>query len=180
MNTVTQATVSTIVESAREEAASAAARNYGAERNYAKVLNEHFDTLSVAWFTVEHNAKGAEAELVHAEKRAYFKALNDKHPDGKYPNTSVPWARVRKYAQEELELAFGTGDSDSATDTETEGSGNARHTRSLTLRLTEDVSSCYKACKRAERDGVIQAKESQVMIHLASALNALGIDISQL
>jgi hypothetical protein len=180
MNTITQATVSINVEAARNEAASAAARNYGAERDYAKVLNEAFAGLTIAWFEIEHNAKGAEAELVHAEKRAYFKALNDKHPDGKYPNTSVPWARVRKYAQEELELAFGTGDSDSATDTETEGSGNARHTRSLTLRLTEDVSSCYKACKRAERDGVIQAKESQVMIHLASALNALGIDISQL
>jgi hypothetical protein len=180
MNTITQATVSINVEAARNEAASAAARNYGAERDYAKVLNEAFAGLTIAWFEIEHNAKGAEAELVHAEKRAYFKALNDKHPDGKYPNTSVPWARVRKYAQEELELAFGTGDSDSATDTETEGSGNARHTRSLTLRLTEDLSGCYKACKRAERDGVIQTKEAQVLIHIASALNALGIDISQL
>lgn len=180
MNTVTQATVSVNVEAAREEAASAAARNYGAERNYAKVLNEAFAGLTIAWFEVEHNAKGAEAELVHAEKRAYFKALNDKHPDGKYPNTSVPWARVRKYAQEELNLAFGSADSDSDSDTETEGSDNARHTRSLTLRYTEELSACYKAGKRAERDGIIQTKEAQALTHIASALGALGIDISQL
>ena len=181
LNTITQA-VSSIVASAREEAASAAARNYGAERDYAKVLNDHFATLSVAWFTVEHNAKGAEAELVHAEKRAYFKALNDKHPDGKYPNTSVPWARVRKYAQEELELAFGTGDSDSDTDsdTEAEGSDKARHTKSLTLRYVDELTTLFKAGKRAERDGLIQTKEAQALTHIASALGALGIDISQL
>jgi hypothetical protein len=174
------AAVSSIVAEAREQAAEAAGRSYGAEREYAKALNEHFDTLSVAWFTIEHNAKGAEAEMVHAEKRAYFKALNDKHPTGKYPNPSVPFARVRKYAQEELELAFGGAEAEGATDTEAEGSGNARHTRSLTLRLTEDLSGCYKAGKRAERDGLIQTKEAEALVHIASALGALGIDISQL
>jgi hypothetical protein len=172
------AAVSNIVASAREEAASAAARNYGAERNYAKVLNEHFETLSVAWFTVEHNAKGAEAELVHAEKRAYFKALNDKHPDGKYPNTSVPWARVRKYAQEELDVAFGT--EEAASDTEAEGSDKARHTKSLTLRYVDELTTLYKAGKRAERDGIIQTKEAEALVHIASGLGALGIDIAQL
>jgi len=170
--------VSSIVAEAREQAAEAAGRSYGAEREYAKALNEHFDTLSVAWFTIEHNAKGAEAELVHAEKRAYFKALNDKHPTGKYPNPSVPFARVRKYAQEELAIAFGTDEAEA--DTEAEGSGNARHTRSLTLRLTEDLSGCYKAGKRAERDGLIQTKEAEALVHIASALGALGIDIAQL
>jgi hypothetical protein len=172
------AAVSSIVAVAREQAAEAAGRSYGAEREYAKALNEHFDTLSVAWFTIEHNAKGAEAELVHAEKRAYFKALNDKHPTGKYPNPSVPFARVRKYAQEELAIAFGTDEAEA--DTEAEGSGNARHTRSLTLRLTEDLSGCYKAGKRAERDGLIQTKEAEALVHIASALGALGIDIAQL
>jgi hypothetical protein len=177
-NTITQSVVSVNVSVAREQAAEAAGRSYGAEREYAKVLNEHFAGLTVAWFEIEHNAKGAEAEQVHAEKRAYFKALNEKHPTGKYPNPSVPFARVRKYAQEELALAFGSAEADS--DTEAEGSGNARHTRSLTLRLTEDLSGCYKAGKRAERDGVIQSKEAEALVHIASALAALGLDISQL
>lgn len=179
-NTITQSVVSVNVSAAREQAAEAAGRSYGAEREYAKVLNEHFAGLSVAWFEIEHNAKGAEAELVHSEKRAYFKALNEKHPLGKYPNPSVPFARVRKYAQEELKLAFGSAEGDTDTDTEAEGSGNARHTRSLTLRLTEELSGCYKAGKRAERDGLIQSKEAQALVHIASALGALGIDIAQL
>lgn len=178
-NTITQSVVSVNVSAAREQAAEAAGRSYGAEREYAKVLNEHFAGLSVAWFEIEHNAKGAEAELVHSEKRAYFKALNEKHPTGKYPNPSVPFARVRKYAAEELKAAFET-EGDTASDTEAEGSGNARHTRSLTLRLTEDLSGCYKAGKRAERDGLIQSKEAEALVHIASALAALGLDISQL
>jgi hypothetical protein len=174
------AAVSSIVAEAREQAAEAAGRSYGAEREYAKALNEHFDTLSVAWFTIEHNAKGAEAELVHAEKRAYFKALNDKHPTGKYPNPSVPFARVRKYAQEELAIAFGTNEAEADSDTETEGSGNARHTKSLTLRYVDELTTLYKAGKRAERDGLIQTKEAEALVHIASALGALGIDIAQL
>ena len=100
--------VSNLVAAAREQAAEAAGRSYGAEREYAKALNDEFGGLSVAWFTVEHNDKGAEANIVHSEKALYFKALHAKHPAGKYPNPSVPWARVRKYAQEELKAAFDT------------------------------------------------------------------------
>lgn len=180
MNTITQSVVSVNVVAAREEAAGAAVRGYGAIREYSVTLNEAFEGLSVAWFTIEHTAKGAEAELIHAEKRAFFKALNEKHPSGKYPNPSTIWARVRKAGQEELAIAFGSAEAEGAADTEADGSGNARHTRSLTLRYTEELSALYKAGKRAERDGVITSKEAQVHVHISSALGALGIDISQL
>ena len=176
------AAVADVIARARESAAEAAGRSYGAERAYAKALNDAFGELSVAWFTVEHNAKGAEADIVHAEKAAYFKALHAKHPAGKYPNPSVPWARVRKYAQEELKAAFGGADDESG-ESGGEGSGEsvgAKHSRSLTLRYTEELTALFKAGRRAEKEGVIQSKEAQALVHISSALGALGIDISAL
>ena len=173
--------VSDIVTRAREAAAEAAGRSYGAEREYAKALNGQFEALSVAWFTVEHNAKGAEAELVHAEKALYFKALHAKHPSGKYPNPSVPWARVRKYAQEELRAAFGAPDAEAGEAAgDTVGEVGAKHSRSLTLRYTEELTALFKAGRRAEKEGVIQRKEAAALAHIASALGELGIDISAL
>ena len=175
------AAVADIIAKARESAAEAAGRSYGAERAYAKTLNDAFGELSIAWYTVEHNAKGAEAELVHAEKAAYFKALHAKHPAGKYPNPSVPWARVRKYAQEELKAAFGGTESDDAgSDESATESVGAKHSRSLTLRYTEELTALFKAGRRAEKEGIIQKKEAAALAHISSALGELGIDISAL
>lgn len=176
------AAVADIVKAAREAAAEAAGRSYGAEREYARALN---DALFPTWFKVEHNDKGAEAELVHAEKQAFFKLLHEKHPSGKYPNTSVPWGRVRKYAQEELEadIRRQAAESGEAIPEGMEAgadSTGARHRRSLTLRFTENLTADYKAGKRAEKEGTIQKREAAALVHIAAALGELGIDISAL
>ena len=173
--------VSSLVAKAREQAAEAAGRSYGAEREYAKALNDEFSMLSVAWFTVEHNDKGAEADLVHSEKALYFKALHAKHPAGKYPNPSVPWARVRKYAQEELKAAFDTNEGEGGEGEGGEGdSVGAKHTRSLALRMTEELTTLWKAGRKAEKDGTIQAREAACLVQVGNALQALGLDLASL
>jgi hypothetical protein len=172
-----QAEVVRAVSMARESAAEAAGRSYGAEREYAKALNA---AMPVAWYLVEHNEKGAEAEMVHAEKKLYFKALHEKHPAGKYPNTSVPWARVRKYAQEEAE---GVTESAGGEGGEGEGEGGdvgARHTRSLTLRMTEELTTLFKAGRKAEKEGVIQTREAMALVQIGNALQELGLDLATL
>ena len=169
--------VKDLVQAARDQAAEAAGRSYGAEREYAKALNA---ALPEGWYTVEHSDKGAEAELVHAEKKLYFKALHEKHPAGKYPNTSVPWARVRKYAQEEAE---GVTESAGGGGGEGEGEGGdvgARHTRSLTLRMTEELTTLFKAGRKAEKDGTIQTREADALVQIGNALQALGLDLATL
>lgn len=173
--------VSSLVAAAREQAAEAAGRSYGAEREYAKALNDEFGGLSVAWFTVEHNDKGAEANLVHSEKALYFKALHAKHPAGKYPNPSVPWARVRKYAQEELKAAFDTveGEGGEGEGGEADSVG-AKHTRSLALRMTEELTTLWKAGRKAEKDGTIQTREAACLVQVGNALQALGLDLASL
>lgn len=162
MDTLVISPIVNDIQALRSAVADAVVRAYGAEREYAQAL---CNTLPVEWYLVEHNEKGDDAKLVHAEKKALFKVLND----AKHTNPSTVWARVRKYAQEYIE-----GKPD-ATTTEGESEGTARHTRSLNLRLIEELSALWKATKRAES---LSDKERNAQTHIASALTSLGVDLA--
>jgi hypothetical protein len=154
------------IEALRQSVADAVVRAYGAEREYAQAL---CGTLPAEWYLVEHRDTSPEAKLVHAEKKALFLVLNA----AKHKNPSTVWARVRKYAQEYIEgvpeATTTEGESDGESD------GNARHTRSLNLRLVQDLILLWKATTRAES---LSDKERQAQTHIASALTALGVDLA--
>lgn len=159
MSTVT--TISTLsLSDLRQGVADAVKRAYGAERDYAQKLCE---VLPVEWYLVEHNDKGEDAKQVHAEKKALFKALNE----AEHTNPSTVWARVRKYAQEHIE---GTPEK---TEGSTDTSVGARHNRSLNLRLIEELSTLFKACKNAES---LSDREQDAQTYITSALISLGVD----
>ena len=160
MSNVTVTQVSTVtLEALRQGVADAVKRAYGAERDYAHKL---CDVLPVEWYLVEHNDKGEDAKQVHAEKKALFKALNE----AEHTNPSTVWARVRKYAQEHIE---GTPEK---TEGSTDTSVGARHNRSLNLRLIEELSTLFKACKNAES---LSDREQDAQTYITSALIALGV-----
>jgi hypothetical protein len=161
--TVTQVSGVQSIEALRQGVADAVVRAYGAERAYAEAL---CNTLPAEWYLVEHSDKGDDAKKVHAEKKELFKALNA----AKHSNPSTVWARVRKYAQEYIE----------GVPEKTEGDAEAskvgaRHTRSLNLRLVEELSTLFKACKNADS---LSDKERQAHTHITSALLALGVDVN--
>ena len=149
----------------RNNVAEAVVRAYGAERDYAIKVCE---VLPFAWYLVEHNDKGDEAKLVHAEKKELFKVLNS----AKHSNPSTVWARVRKYAQEHMEPKKPDADGVIAP---TDAPVGARQNRSLTLRLVEELTTLYKACKNADS---LSDKERQAHTHITSALIAMGIDVA--
>ena len=149
----------------RNNVAEAVVRAYGAERDYAIKVCE---VLPFAWYLVEHNDKGDEAKLVHAEKKELFKVLNN----AKHSNPSTVWARVRKYAQEHMEPKKPDADGVIAP---TDAPVGARQNRSLTLRLVEELTTLYKACKNADS---LSDKERQAHTHITSALIAMGIDVA--
>jgi cobalamin biosynthesis Mg chelatase CobN len=160
MTTVTQVLPVTL-ESLRQGVADAVKRAYGAERDYAIKVCE---VLPFAWYLVEHNDKGEDAKQVHAEKKALFKALNE----AEHTNPSTVWARVRKYAQEHIE------GKPEKTEGDAEGSSvGARHNRSLNLRLIEELSTLFKACKNAES---LSDREQDAQTYITSALISLGVD----
>jgi hypothetical protein len=165
--------------------AEASSLSGSAERDYAVALNEAFEGLSVAWFTIEHNAKGAEAELIHAEKAAFFKVLHEKHHKGKHPNPSTPWARVRKEAADQIKAAVLREAAESGAEIpaelmESAESTGARHRKSLTLAFVSELSPLYRRGRKAEKEGTIQKREAAAFAHIAAALTELGVDLATL
>ena len=163
--TITQVTEPT-VEALRTEVAEATGRAYGAERAYGIKL---CSVLPAFWYKVEHQDKGEDAKKVHAEKKALFTELKKVN----HSNPSTIWARVRKYAQEHAEPKAPTPEG--ATPEATSSSVGARQNRSLTLRLIEELTTLYKATKNAQS---LSDKERDCQTHIASALTAMGIDLT--
>jgi hypothetical protein len=156
------------VEALRVRVADSVASSYGAMREYAQAL---CGSLPVEWYLVEHADTSDSAKLVHAEKKALFVELKKAN----HSNPSTIWARVRKYGQEYIEGAASPASADKV-EGESEG-GNTRETRSLGRRFIEELSTLYKAGKRAES---LSDKESEALTKIGGALIALGVDLSML
>ena len=165
---ITSVATPAIIETLRVRVADSVASSYGAMREYAQAL---CGSLPVEWYLVEHADTSDMAKLVHAEKKALFVELKRAN----HSNPSTIWARVRKYAQEYIEGASAPASADKG-EGEGEG-GNTRETRSLARRYIEELTTLYKAGKRAES---LSDKESEALVKIGGALIALGVDLSML
>lgn len=150
------------ISAARAECADKAGAGASAERNYALALNEGF---VAEWFTYEANDISDEGKLVKAEKETFYKALHAAHHKAKHPNPSTVWARVRKYANEAM---YGV---------EPEGEGEAKHGKSVDLRITDSLVPLYKFLKRQD---ALNDKQTNVLTYVASALTAFGMDLAMI
>jgi hypothetical protein len=153
----------------RNEVAEAVVRQYGAERRYAVALNVMF---GFDWFAVEATDTSEEAKPVHAEKKELYKALKE----AKHSNPSTVWARIRKLGKEErygkVEDAKGDADEDGS---EGESDSGACHERSPMLRNIEELTALYKYNIR--KDAEIPAQVRSAQVHIAKALEALGVKL---
>lgn len=154
MTTVTTAAANNVSPSlveARLNAADALVRGYGATKQYAAELTNEF---GLGWFEKDSdNAAG-----VATEKKAFYEALKA----GGHSNPSVAWGRVVKEAK--------------AAEADDESDG-ANHTRSLTLRLIEELTKLHKAGRKADGPST---REVNALTFVASALAEMGVDISTL
>lgn len=158
----------------RAEAVSAIIGGYGATRVYAEHLFGWFDS---DWFTYAHDDKSEAAKPILAEGDKFRTALRK----AGHTNPSVAWTRVRqegaKLAKAEAEREAGEDGEEGEGESESESAGT-KHVRSLTLRLVQDLSTLFKACKREEAKNNLDAKQAQANVHIASALQALGVDLT--
>lgn len=138
------------------------------------------DNLGTAWLTLAHDAKGAEGDAMRAERDILYKALRDVG----HTNPSVKWGQIKDQAravlaERERAARIAAGETAEEIDAEAaaEGSGGAKHTRTLQLRLIEDLKTLFKACKKekAKTD-----QQSKAQLHIGAALADLGVDISNL
>jgi hypothetical protein len=130
-------------------------RQYGAVKAYAVRLCK---VLPEGWHEVEHTDLTEEGKPTLAEATKFRDSLRK----AGHKNPSVMWTRVRAEGR-----AHAVGVS--------EESNNKKVTRSFQLRLIEDMTLLYRAGKREES---LSTQQAQAMTHLASALTAMGIDLS--
>lgn len=156
----------------------ATVNGYGARKRYAQSLVDISE--GVLWYT----DGVALPPIIEAEKKEYYKGM--RASGGSYAdNPSNAWKMVKKYcvayAKEigliaKPEAAEGKGEGEG----EGESSGDARHNRSFSLRVIEDVTAIFKAGRKLEKEGALSDKERECNVHLASALQALGLDLAAL
>ncbi len=141
------------VESLRIGVAEAVKRAYGAERAYAKGLNQIF---SFDWFMFEANDVSDDAKTVKVEKTLLYTALKA----AEHTNPSTVWARIRKYGAEDRHG-------------KTEGEGSAQ--RDVTTRNVEELIKLYKFNSKQDS---LPAKVREANDAIVMALKCLGVDVS--
>ncbi len=157
------------LETLRKGVAEAVKRAYGAERDYAVALNALF---SFEWFEVEANDSSEIAKPVHAEKKALYVELKGAN----HSNPSTVWARIRKYGREERHGKTEGAGAEGAEGGEGEGEGGAGNApRDPVTRNVEELIALYKFNARQES---LPAKITEAQKFIASALMALGVDLS--
>ena len=143
---------------------------YGARREYAKGINGLSD---IAWYRDGVTLPKAIVE----EKAEYYKALKAIG----YSNPSNAWKMVKQYAFEAAKAEGLFGEiADVEGEGETEGeAGETRETRSLTLRMVEELTKLHKASMKI-RDNKPEEYTDKIRAahgHVITALKAMGVDI---
>ena len=156
----------------RDGFAQASGHVYGAGRKYAANL---LGFLGTAWIELAHDAKGAEGDAMRTERDALYAALRALPIP--HSNPSVKWKQIKDHARSILAEQAQAEGGEAEGEGEAEGSGNGKHTRTLQLRLIEDLTTLYKACKKEKAR---TEQQSKAMLHIAAALADLGVDISKL
>ncbi len=173
MNTqviTTTDTAEAVLSTHRSAVADTVKRQYGAVKEYAEALTQYFPS---DWYMYDHDDKSEDAKGILAEADKFRKTLRE----AGHKNPSVIWTRVRnegrKLVEGEPEAASGEGDGEGDGD-----KAGTKEVRSLSLRLIEELSTLFKACKREADKNNLDAKQSQAQTHIASALAALGVDLT--
>ena len=155
-----------VLANARNEVAESVVRAYGAERAYSVNLNEYF---GFNWYDVEATDKTEASAPVHAEKKELYKVLHG----AKHSNPSTVWARIRKYGREEAEGIPQAGDVDGDGD----GDGAGNRERDVMTRNIEELIKLYKFNQRQES---APQKIKDANVHIAKALEALGVNLNMI
>ena len=160
------------LDNARHEAVNSITRAYGAQREYAIVLN---NTFAIDWFAIEHSDQSDEAKPVLAEKKKFYAELKE----GLHTNPSVVWKRVcdfgkiERHGEPEKAEGEGNGGEGEGSEAEADTSPN----RSPMLRNVEELTTLYKFNNKQENldPKIVEAQKCIVL-----GLRCLGVDINLL
>ena len=159
-----------LIDNARAKVIGQYESTYGANVDYARLLNENW---AFDWFDLKHNDSSDQGKSVKAEGDKFRSGIK-----GWHSNPSVAWKQIRDHARADrygkpvIESAEGEG-----AEGETESSGGANHNRSPELRNLEELIVLFKFNRRQES---LSTKLQKVQSHISSALIEMGVDLNMI
>ena len=163
----TNYTIDQLIDNARAKVIGQYESTYGANVEYAQLLNEKW---GFDWFEIKHNDTSDEGKAVKAEGDRFRKGIK-----GWHSNPSVAWKQIRDHARTDR---YGKAVVESAdSEVDAEGSDNAKHNRSPELRNMEELIVLFKFNRRQES---LSPKLQKVQSHISSALIEMGVDLNMI
>jgi hypothetical protein len=156
-----------LINNARAKVIGQYESTYGANVDYARLLNENW---GFDWFDLKHNDSSEQGKAVKAEGDKFRSGIK-----GWHSNPSVAWKQIRDHARADR---YGKPVVESAdSEAEAEGSDNAKHNRSPELRNMEELITLFKFNRRQD---ALSPKLQKVQAHIASALIEMGVDLNMI
>ena len=158
-----------MIDNARAKVIGQYESTYGANVEYAKLLNENW---TFDWFDLKHNDSSDEGKSVKSEADKFRKGIKDWHS-----NPSVAWKQIRDHARTDR---YGKSVVEGAEGSEVEGaegSDNAKHNRSPELRNIEELTVLFKFNRRQES---LSENLANCQRNIIKALESMGVDIGMI
>jgi hypothetical protein len=161
-----------LIEDARNKVIAQYESTYGANVEYAKLLNKKWSTFD--WFELKHTDTSDEGKAVKGEGDRFRKGIKDWHS-----NPSTAWKQIRDHARNDrypapvVVVAEG-GEGDKG---EGASSGDASHNRSPQLRNLEELTVLFKFNRRQE---TLTDELKTCQGFIIKALESLGVDIGMI
>jgi hypothetical protein len=163
------ANIDTLIDNARAKVIAQYESTYGANVDYAKLLNEKWADFD--WFELKHTDTSDEGKAVKGEGDRFRKGIKDWHS-----NPSTAWKQIRDHARTDR---YGKPSVEGeGSEGETEGSeGDAKHNRSPLLRNIEELTVLFKFNRKQE---ALTEDLRKAQGYIIQALGALNIDVTMI
>ena len=160
-----------LIDQARATVIAQYESTYGANVNYAKLLNEKWADFD--WFELKHTDTSDEGKAVKGEGDRFRKGIKDWHS-----NPSTAWKQIRDHARTDRHGKPSVEGEGSEGEGEGEGSeGDAKHNRSPLLRNIEELTTLFKFNRRQE---ALPEDLRLAQGYIIQALGALKIDVTMI
>jgi hypothetical protein len=156
-----------LIDNARAKVMDSYESTYGANVEYAKLLNQKW---AFDWFDLKHNDSSDEGKSVKGEGDRFRKGIKQWHS-----NPSVAWKQIRDHART---ARYGAPVvSAEGSEVVAEGSDNAKHNRSPELRNIEELTVLFKFNRRQES---LSENLANCQRNIIKALESMGVDIGMI
>ena len=163
------ANIDELINNARAKVFGSIESNYGANVEYAQLLNQKWDDFD--WFDLKHTDTSDEGKAVKAEGDRFRSGIKQWHS-----NPSTAWkqirdhARIDRYGKAEVEGEGSEGEG-------VEGEGDAKHNRSPLLRNIEELTVLFKFNRKQE---ALSEDLRLAQGYIIQAVGALHIDVTMI